>query len=131
MSEHFCGNPFNHNAHTVEEPSGKSYRCDGVDRVGVKEEIVEKFDPSVEIMDGRPYVKVKIFVEYPNGDTDIVQCDKASAEQFEVEHQKYVALDYATRDFSPRIERAIFSFTPFQPDEGPAFTIERKKNHGE
>lgn len=126
----FCGNPNNHKSHTVEHPSGKSYFCEGVDREEVKEEIVEKYDPTEQAMDGTPYVKVKIFVEHPDGTTEIILCDKASMQMLEVEHQKYVAIEHATRDFNPRIERAIFSFTPFQPEEGPAFTIERKTPDG-
>ena len=44
----FCGNPINHFGHSVGDPDGKSYYCEGVDREEVKEEIVEKYSPMVE-----------------------------------------------------------------------------------
>lgn len=129
----WCGNFKNHGPHEVETGLWDKYHCDGVGVEAVSDEIVEKYDPTVDAaMDGTSYVKVKIFIENPKtGETTIISCDKASREMFEVEHQKYVSIDYATRDFHPQIERAIFSFSPYNSDEGPAFAISKEKTHDE
>lgn len=123
MIAYFCGNPFNHEPH---EKNG--IKCEGVNRQEVKEEIVEKFVTQMSEMaeDGTEYYQITILVEnLKTGDTTIINAPKASRHMLEVEHQKYVALEYVDRDFTPQIERAIFQFAPYQDGEKPAFTVER------
>lgn len=123
MTDGFCGNPFNHVPHD---------NCAGVFREEVKETIVEKYDPITTAQDGTPYVKIKIFVEHPNGDTDILTCDRASRQMVETKTQEYVPWHNMTRNWTPRIETVEFSFSPNPLDEenGVAFTLELKDKDG-
>lgn len=126
MSAYFCGNPFNHDPH---EKNGM--QCEGVSRQEVKEEIVEKFSPLSEMAeDGTHYVKVKIFVEHPNGDTDILTCDRASRQMIETKAQEYVPWHNMTKNWQPRIETVEFSFSPNPLDDGVAFTLEMRDKDG-
>jgi len=131
MTAEFCGNPFNHDAHSKDRADGSSFWCDGVGRVEVAEEIVEKYDPTVQAADGTHYAKVTIIVEHADKSTDIIEFEKASAEMLELETERYVAIEYVTKDFNPAIRRAIFSFTPAKDLEtGVFFTVKRMDKDG-
>ncbi len=122
----FCGNPFNHVEHETTEGI-----CGGVYREEVSETIVEKYDPITTAQDGTPYVKIKIFVEHPNGDTEVLLCERASRPMVETKTQEYVPWHNMTRNWTPRIESVEFSFMPNPLDEdGVAFTLEVKDKDG-
>lgn len=125
----FCGNPNNHRPHIVTFPSGTSSFCEGVDRIEVSETIVEKYDPAPMTEDGTEYVKIKIFIERQNGDTEIILAEKASAQLFEVDYSKVPNFEDGGRINTPTIERATFSFTPFRDETGNAIKIERKNSN--
>lgn len=124
----FCGNPFNHPEHNIEGTDGW---CAGVGRVEVSDTIVEKYDPITTAQDGTEYVKIKIFVEHPNGDTEVLLCERASRPMVETKTQEYVPWHNMTRNWSPRIETVEFSFAPnpMDPDD-VAFTLEVKDKDG-
>ena len=132
MTAEFCGNPFNHEGHEFTRPGDETVRvCEGVGRVEVKEEIVEKYDPNTQAADGTAYSKITIFVEHQDGTSEVLTAEKASAQMLEVEHEKYVAMDVVAKNFDPEIRRAIFSFTPKKDIEtGVAFTIQRLDANG-
>lgn len=122
----FCGNPFNHPEHETTEGL-----CGGVHREEIKETIVEKYDPITTAQDGTPYVKIKIFVEHPNGDTDILVCERASRQMLELKTQEYLPWHNMTKNWSPSIESVEFSFQPNPLDEeNVAFTLELKDKDG-
>lgn len=127
MIAEFCGNPFNHEPHSED-----GLYCAGVERTVVEEKIVEKYDPRTQAADGTSYSKVTIIIEHPVQPTIIIESERSSHVMFEVDTEKYVALEYATRDFVPEINRAEFSFTPNKDAEtGIAFTVKRVDKNGE
>lgn len=129
MSGFFCGNPFNHDSHFVED---KATWCDGVGRVAVEDAVVvEKFVPELEgsdmAEDGTEYHKVTILIEHKNGDVVIVTAPKASYPRAEASVNPYIPLDKSSVEYYPEIEKVNFVFQPHTTDEGPAITIEKVK----
>lgn len=122
---HFCGNPQNHHRHSWGLPV-PIYICDGV---GIEAEDVytEKYDPTLGAMDGTTYSKITIMIEDLAGNVTTIHAPKASFMQFEVEHEKYVAIDVVDSYRPPRIEKAILEFQPAEFGDEPPFTITRKK----
>lgn len=119
----FCGNPFNHDAHSYGDNT--EFWCEGVQREEPPA-YIEKYDPTEQAEDGTPYSEITITIKDKNGIVTTIHAPKASFLQFEVEHTKYVAVDVVDGYQPPRIEKATLSFEPYQYNE-PPYTITREK----
>lgn len=124
MSNEFCGNPFNHDAHSQERPDATSFWCDGVGRVEVKEEIVEKYDPSTMAEDGTEYSKVTIMIEDSKGVT-IITAPRSSFPRASVAVQNHIPLDKSSENFYPNVDQVKFEFNPHKFGDEPGLKIER------
>lgn len=133
MTARFCGNPRNHDAHEYEYmidhalPPLQAW-CDGVG-VEAFEKTVERYDPTEQAMDGTPYSEITIAIKDASGMVTTIHAERAAFMQFEVEHQKYVSLEFNDGYRTPRIEKARLEFQPYQygePGDKP-FTITREQ----
>ena len=125
----FCGNFKNHPPHVVEQPSGRSAYCEGVNREEVKEEIVEKYDPAIQAEDGTAYSKVTIMIEDEKGVT-IISSPRASFPHASAKVQEHIPLDVPSENFYPDVEFIEFQFKPHKFGDEPAVKIERVVNDG-
>ena len=125
----FCGNPKNHPAHQTEFSNRDNFWCEGVDRVEVKDEIVEKYDPKVQAEDGTEYSKVTIIIEDKQG-ASIISIPRASFPHAAAKTREHIPLDKPSENFYPDVEMIEFYCKPHKFGNDPAVKIERVVNDG-
>lgn len=125
----FCGNPRNHAAHQTEFSNRDNFWCEGVDRVEVKDEIIEKYDPKVQAEDGTEYSKVTIIIEDKQG-ASIISIPRASFPHAAAKTREHIPLDKPSENFYPDVEMIEFYCKPHKFGDDPAVKIERVVNDG-
>lgn len=125
----FCGNPRNHAAHQTEFSNRDNFWCEGVGREEVKDEIVEKYDPSTMAEDGTEYSKVTIMIEDKQGVT-IITAPRSSFPHALAKVQEHIPLDKPSTNFYPDVEQVEFHFKPHKFGDEPAVKIERVTDNG-
>jgi hypothetical protein len=130
VSAYFCGNPQNHVAHIKD-----GQFCGGVSREEKPEEvIIEKFEPDVdektEAEDATPYSKVTIIVENPDGSSTMLQSERVTNVNIDVEYQTYLNIQHLRENNGlslPAVDHVTINFDPRPEEDQAPFTVYRKE----